>query len=292
MLECDVLVTGSTGFIGEYLCERLAGSGMTVVGVDKRHAAVPYRLLHHDLTRPLAETVHARACVHLASAVGGLLYNNTRADMVEYNAAINQNVLRLCQAGNIERLVFFSSINVFESHPVFRHAPVEVFPAATAYAKSKAAGEAFFAQHFARFMAVRPTNVYGKRQARTHEAIGESHVIPDLMKKIRESDVVQVLGDGSQRRNFVHVTDIADFVARNVAGLAARSFVNLRSELTISIRELATALASFMGRNVEFEFDPSFMKFETFQIRDFDLAPAERLGWRPRIQRIDEGLNL
>ena len=290
MTKCDVVVTGAAGFIGRYLCEHLTQRGVRVLGIDKRDVQVPFDFICHDLTQPLAGRITAQVCMHLAAAVGGILYNQSEeADILDYNAAINQRVLEICKAGGCARMVFFSSINVFESDPVFAHAPVRTSPAVTPYARSKAQGERMFAGEFPHFVALRPTNVFGKHQVRTHDVIGESHVIPDLIKKISENDVVQIFGDGTQRRNFVHALDVVRF-ADLATRISGQRYFNLRSNLTIAIAQLARDLAAFLKRDVKFEFAPSYMRFETFRIEDFDLAPATAMGWDPRIHSIADGL--
>lgn len=292
MKKCDVLVTGASGFIGQYLCEHLAGLGLAVIGLDKRQAELPCEFIQHDLTEPYVGQIEADVCVHLASSVGGILYNNAaKADMIDYNAAVNAGVVELLRKGGCRRMVFFSSINVFESNPVFEPAPVRTPPTLTAYAISKAEGERVLAEAFEHLIVVRPTNVFGKRQTRTHDQVGESHVIPDLMKKIQENEEVEVMGDGTQRRNFVHVQDIVEFVAKNIK-LEGRHYCNLRSANTITIAELAHELAVFMGRDVVFKFDPSFMKLETFRIQDFDVTHEVKLGWTPRFSCIADGLKV
>lgn len=283
-------MTGAAGFIGQYMCNHLVAKGVSVIGLDKVEANLPCEFIHHDLTQPYKGMIKADKCIHLASSVGGILYNNAaKADMIEYNASINKGTVELLKAGGCRQMVFFSSINIFESNPSFRHEPIEVQPALTSYAKSKAEGERVLAGAFDDFMVIRPTNVFGKHQIRTHEQVGESHVIPDLIKKIQDNGVVNVLGDGTQRRNFVHVQDIVEFVARNLT-LKGRHYFNLRSNLTINIGELAREIANFLERDVVFKFDPAFMKLETFVIQDFDLAPVKKYGWEPRIQSIAVGL--
>ncbi len=292
MNKYDVLVTGATGFIGQYLCEHLVGLGLAVVGLDKRKAELPCEFLHHDLTIPYSGHIEADTCVHLASSVGGILYNNAaKADMIAYNAAVNAGTVDLLQKGGCRRMMFFSSINVFESDPVFESGPVRTPPTLTAYAISKAEGEKILSEVFEHFIVIRPTNVFGRHQTRTHDQVGESHVIPDLMKKIRENDVVEVMGDGTQQRNFVHVQDIVEFVAKNIK-LEGRHYFNLRSGNTITIGKLARELAIFMKRDVSFKFDPSFMRLETFRIQDFDLTYETKLGWAPRFQSISDGLKV
>jgi UDP-glucose 4-epimerase len=292
MKTCDVLVTGATGFIGQYLCEHLSRCGLNVIGIDKREADVDFELICHDLTQPFPSQIQARSCVHLASSVGGILYNHlAKADMVEYNDAINRTVVDLCKQGGCNQMIFFSTINIFESDPSFVHEAIRTLPSVTPYAQSKARGEQLFSDTFQNFVAIRPTNVFGKRQGRTHGMVGESHVIPDLIDKINTNDVVQVLGDGTQLRNFVHVSDVVEFVVKMLR-LDGTHYVNLRSNLTITIATLSAELAKALGRRVEFKFDSSFMKYETFQIKNFDLTPAVDIGWDAKIHDISSGLKI
>jgi UDP-glucose 4-epimerase len=292
MKTYDVLVTGATGFIGQYLCEHLSRCGLSVIGIDKREADVDFELLCHDLTRPLPTKIQAISCVHLASSVGGILYNHSsKDDMVEYNDNINRTVVELCKQGGCNHMIFFSTINIFESDPSFAHEAIRTLPSVTPYAQSKARGELLFSNAFENFVAIRPTNVYGRRQGRTHGMVGESHVIPDLIDKINANDVVQVLGDGTQLRNFVHVSDIVEFVSK-ILLVDGSHYVNLRSNLTITIATLSAEIAKALGRKVELKFDPSFMKYETFQIKNFDLTPAINIGWHAKIHDISSGLKI
>lgn len=290
MKKCDVLVTGAAGFIGRYMCEYLARLGVSVVGLDKRDANLPCKFVRHDLTQPYVGKIKADTCIHLASSVGGILYNNSsKADMINYNALVNMGTVQLLKAGGCQRMVFFSSINVFENDLSFEHGPVCIYPSKTSYAISKAEGERVFIEAFKHVIVIRPTNVFGKRQIRCHEQFGESHVIPDLMKKIEDSNMVDVFGDGTQRRNFVHVQDIVEFVIKNI-NINGKHYFNLRSDLTISIGQLARILSTYMKRDVNFRFVPSFMALETFQIQDFDLTIPVEYGWLPRFQSIVDGL--
>ena len=292
MKKYDVLVTGSAGFIGQYLCEYLASCGLRVIGIDKRSVDVDFDMIVHDLTQPLSINILATTCIHLASSVGGILFNHSvKADMVEYNDAINKTVVDICKQVGCNRMIFFSSINVFESDTSFAHEKIQNQPLVTPYAKSKALGEKLFSESFKDLVVIRPTNVFGKRQGRTHGVVGESHVIPDLIDKINSNDVVQVLGDGTQLRNFVHVMDVVRFVEKMLR-VDGKHFFNLRSSLTINIAVLAVNIAKALGKDVEFRFDPSFMRYETFQIKDFDVTPAISFGWNVTVNSIADGLKI
>jgi len=186
-------------------------------------------------------------------------------------------------------VIFFSSINVFEVNQSFGQSRLLMMDQKTPYALSKARGEFLFAGEMNSCTVIRPTNLFGKSQRRKHSIVGESHVIPDLLEKIEQGGDLKVLGDGTQVRNFVHVTDVCDFVVRNLL-LSGQHFFNLRSEITITIGELARLLTEFAGRQVKVRFDHSYMVYELFRITDFDLSLPVEFGWKPKITKIEDGL--
>ena len=287
-LGMDVLVTGSAGFTGQVLVPRLQAAGHRVVGVDIDPEKLSDIFIQHDLTTPLKQKITADVVVHLASAVGGFLFN-TRKELVETNDRINRNVLKICRTSDCSHIIFFSSINVFEISQSFLNDCLTAMDQKTPYARSKAKGEFLFTREVENCMILRPTNMFGKSQCRKHEKIGESHVIPDLLKKIEAGPDLCVLGDGTQVRNFVHVNDICGFVVHNIR-LQGQHFFNLRSEITLTIAELAKILIEISGEQTPMRFDPSYMSYELFRIPHFDLTLPRRYGWKPIIQTIQEGL--
>ena len=283
-----VLVTGSAGFVGSELVPLLRAAGHSVVGVDVEIEARSDRFVRHDLAVGVPDLPPFDACIHLASAVGGILYN-LRGDRFATNESIDANTLAACDRAGCIRAVYLSSINVFETSPTFEHAPLARFDQHSPYAVAKAHGERSFAARIRHCTVLRPTNIFGASQRRRHEAAGESHVIPDLLAKIERGGVVTVLGDGTQVRNFVHVRDVCAFTIRALA-FEGTHHLNLRSDLTLTIDELVVELVRFTGAKVTIEHDPSYMRFESFRIRQFDMTVPRELGWRTTVGSIAEGL--
>ncbi|MHB8618292.1 MAG: NAD-dependent epimerase/dehydratase family protein [Chloroflexota bacterium] len=285
-----VLVTGSAGFVGQEMIARLREAGYQTIGLDLERDGLADHYVQHDLRKEFSNPPQFDACIHLASAVGGILFNQ-HEELLEDNERINETVVAMCARAGCTRLAFMSSINVFESNESFVHSALAAEDQTTPYAISKARGERMFTTRIPNCLVIRPTNVFGKSQRRRHEGVGESHVIPDLLKKIDEEEIVEVLGDGSQVRNFVHVRDLCDFVTRNLS-LTGTHYFNIRSDITITIRELVNELLLFKGRSLPTSFQPRFMRYEAFHIRDFDLSLPQSYGWQPSVKSIGEGLSI
>ena len=120
-----------------------------------------------------------------------------------------------------------------------------------------------------------------------------SHVIPALIRKCveavdRGAELIEVWGDGSATREFLHVDD----AARGIL-LAAERYndgepVNLGSGTEIPIRDLVDTIALAVGFKGRIAWDPSMPNGQPR--RNLDTSRAEtRFGFRPAID-MDEGL--
>ncbi len=289
-----VLVTGSSGFLGSTLVRKLSCNGHTVIGLDKNlpppSSALPF-FIHHDLRdRLTSQAPTFDCCVHLASSVGGFLHNAASANLEENEILLLETTAQICRTSGCKRILYASSILVFEVTGDYLHAPALTGSQRTPYARAKATGEDFVSSHFEEFVIFRPTNLFGPHQPREASAMaGRSHVIPDLLYKLHRESFLEVLGDGSQVRNFLHVEDAASFIAIALNS-PAQGYYNLRSDIHLTIRELALELKRWAGVEREVRYRPEFMKWEPNPIPRFDIAPLEDLGWAARIQSLPEGL--
>ncbi len=187
-------------------------------------------------------------------------------------------------------MIFFSSINVFEGKDEFLHEKLTGLDQTSTYALSKAMSEMFFTSWVSNLIIIRPTNIFGQSQMKSHKKFGESHVIPDLLTKIEQANSeIEVFGNGSQIRNFLHVDDINEFLIK-ILDIPGQNYFNLRSEILTSIHELAHELIKFTGRNLSIKFLPEFMKYEQMRIQNFDIKPVQKHGFVSNINTISEGL--
>jgi len=218
-----VLVTGSQGFIGSYMCAELLGRGYSVVGVDdyskygplvRPHDSHPsFRLIRADCAsesfrRALLEGEEAGAefswIVAGAAMIGGISYFHRYAyDLLAHNERILANTFDVAvdrhRRGQLSRIVVVSSSMAFENATVWPtpegHQSECPAPSST-YGFQKLASEYFARgareQYGLPYTIVRPFNCIGVGEDR---ALGEeevmsgnvrllmSHVVPDLVNK-------------------------------------------------------------------------------------------------------------
>jgi dTDP-L-rhamnose 4-epimerase len=136
-------------------------------------------------------------------------------------------------------------------------------------------------------MALRFFNVYGPRQALSNPYTG---VLAIFASRLLNRNRPVIFEDGLQRRDFVHVGDVARACRLALESPCADAAVNIGSGRSVSVREIAEKLALALGRN---DVDPEVTgQFRTGDIRHCfaDIGQARRLlGYQPQVS-LEEGL--
>ncbi|HJQ82439.1 MAG TPA: NAD-dependent epimerase/dehydratase family protein [Candidatus Binatia bacterium] len=302
-----ILVTGGCGFIGTEVVRQLVARGYQVRVVDnlsKPYSRVPpgVEFVRADLARDgAAEPVFAgvRACINLAARIGGIGYfHRYPATILAENNQIYSNTFEAAVRQKIDRMIFMSSSMVYESAERFPSREEDVArlpPPHTAYGFSKLVGEwycrAFREQHGLRYTIIRPFNAFGPEEE-AGEEVGEAHVIPDLVKKVRSGQYpLELLGDGRQTRCFTHVRDIANgvIVAMESERAVDEDF-NLSRPEEITMLGLAEKIFKLFhpDRPFQAKFVPGFPSDIRRRIPDTTKA-RELLGWQAATS-LDDGL--
>jgi UDP-glucose 4-epimerase len=227
-----LFVTGAAGFIGSTLVDRLLAQGRQVVGWDnfstgqegflcqaRQHPN--FRFIRGDNLDLPALTAALQGCdtvFHLAANADvrfGL--EHPRKDL-EQNTIATFNVLEAMRANGAKTIAFASTGSVYGEAVVFPTPEDHPFPIQTSlYAASKLAGEALIHAYCEGFgfegYVFRFVSVLGERY--TH-----GHVL-DFYKQLREHPgYLKVLGDGTQRKSYMHVQDCLAAML-HVMGLSA-----------------------------------------------------------------------
>jgi len=250
-----VLVTGSSGQLGSYVCELLS-KDHSVTGLDIRdqtYASLKSVSVKGDIRRPEDLTRYLRgveAVIHCAAQVS---VDKSLADPLsdaEANVLGTVNMLHQSSIAGVSRFVYVSSAAVFgepkyipidESHPTN---PM------SNYGVSKLAGEKY-ALAYARntrmeVVSVRPFNFYSPRADPSSPYSG---VITRFVSRAKEGRPPVIEGDGNQTRDFVHARDVAAMLCAALAkeGLRGELF-NCGSGVSSSINDLAKIVIQASGR--------------------------------------------
>ena len=292
-----ILVTGSAGFIGGYVVERLLAEGHEVVGLDnlskygpvrKSYDAHPaYRFVEGDARDVGLLREHLRGCDHFipgAAMIGGISYFHAYAyDLLATNerltAAACDAAIEAFRAGSLQKVTYMSSSMVFESAtewPSAEGQELEIPPPRSSYGFQKLAVEYFaraaHRQHGLPYTILRPFNCVGigEMRARTeiemksgNVRLAMSHVVPDLAQKvIKGQDPLHILGDGSQVRHYTYGGDLAEGVVTAMGHPdAMNEDFNLSTSETTTVLDLARKIwHRIKGPDVPFRHisDPPF----------------------------------
>lgn len=288
----NILITGSAGFVGRTLVPMLTSQGHTVVGIDLNAESQSTIPLQADLRKITSLPIpQIDLAIHLASDVGGFLHNFSNETIESYELELLKSLKNICEAHHCQRVLYTSSINVFEKSRDYTFGPLGDTQQHSSYGQAKKRGEEFIQSHFDQFIIIRPTNIFGREQILlSNSSVGRCHVIPELLKKIEQSETIEILGDGSQVRNFIHVTDVCRFILQGMES-PMRGWFNLRSDIHLTIKELACELLAIRGVKKSLIYQSQFMKYEPEPLGKFDINEALRTGWQAEVKSIREGLS-
>ena len=300
-----ILITGGAGFIGTHLCQALMEDNEVVV-LDslRRNALQPLGLDKHPKVKLIEGDVMdyrtvqqaIQGCthvVHLASIAGVDTVMKNPVETMRINLMGTSNLLEAAMfVGNIERLVDFSTSEVFGRH-AFNVTEGDVTSlgavgeARWTYAVSKLATEHLTFNYYKQYelptCSVRPFNIYGPMQ------VGEGAVHHFIVRAIRDEPLI-VHNDGGQIRAWCYVDDIIDgtltVLTHPDAVGHAFNIGNPRS--TVTIYNLARDIIRLSGSKSTIEFVKWPYPDVELRIPNIDKA-REVVGYEPCID-LEEGL--
>jgi GDP-L-fucose synthase len=225
-----------------------------------------------------------------AGKSGGIELNRTRpAELMLDNLLVAAHVLDAAHRHGVRKLVYLASSC---SYPRNAPQPLRVEslmtgtlePTNAGYATAKLAGwqlcSAYRAQYGDCFITVIPANSFGPHDDFSHES---GHVVASLLRRAHEAKkrgepALTVWGTGKPRREFVYSRDLADaclFVMRHYDGVEP---INLGGGTSLSIAEVAHAVAAVVGYRGRLRFDTS--KPDGMPLKMLDGSALAGLGWR------------
>jgi UDP-glucose 4-epimerase len=296
-------VTGCAGFIGSHLTERLLSNGCEVVGFDD-FSSGQRRFLERALQNPgfrlvegnlqdldaLQAAMRGTDCVfHLAANADVRRGTEQPRKDLEQNTIVTHNVLESMRANGVRKIAFASTGSVYGEATVLPTPEDAPFPVQTSlYGASKLACEGLIAAYCEGFglqaWLFRFVSILGERYSHGH--------VFDFYRQLRaDPQHLAVLGNGKQRKSYLHVQDCVDGILLALARASGRvNIFNLGvdsyCELNDSIRWICAALGvhpniTYGGGERGWSGDNPFIFLDTRRIRE--------LGWRPKLN-IEQGV--
>jgi UDP-glucose 4-epimerase len=283
------VVTGGAGFIGSHLVRALLERGIAVTVLDDLSTGSPEavpaeaRLVVGDVRD--AEAVRAAldgaaAVFHLAAKVTIRGSFERFYEDLETNVLGTANLLRCLDPGSVRHLVLASSMAVYaESEAGQTISENHLCRPLSPYGVGKLTAELLCAQVLGRmdirFTALRYFNTFGPGQRFT-PYVG---VITIFVTQLLRGEAPVIFGDGQQRRDFVHVEDIA---AGTVAALdGAPGTYNLGSGEGTTVKQLAELLIGRINPRARVVHAPAQEGELRHSVADIGAA-ASKLGYRPQ----------
>ena len=224
----SVLVTGGNGFIGTHLCRNLQSLGYQVKSLDIREAGShPWECIVADIRDNLSFD-GIDYIVHLAGQISVSKSIENPDETLSINVDGTKSVIFSAEAAGVKKIIFASSAAVYgdcEEIPVKEESPL--MPQSP-YAVSKIVGEELIKRSKIPSCSLRFFNVYGEGQSIEG---GYAAVIPAFKRAISENRPCSVFGDGSQVRDFIHVSDLVRIISTTL------EIENLPSEMNVGSGE-------------------------------------------------------
>ena len=288
------LVTGGAGFIGSHLVDKLLTMGHKVIVLDNETSdghdkyywnddALNYPVDIRNLWHIQDKFKNVDYVYHLAAKASVQSSIDFPLDTMETQVMGTANVLEAARLAGVEKFIYSSTSACYGNKNPIPNTEIMREDPLNPYAIGKLAGEqlvkSYHGLHGMKTVAFRYTNVYGERARHVGTY---APCVSKFIKMKKEGQPLTIFGDGEQRRDFIHVSDV-------VNANAVISFEELDNWGEVynigygenwSVNEIANAISD---DQVHLSAKPGEMK-ET--LADIRKAKAE-LTWKPKVNILD-----
>lgn len=252
------LVTGGAGFIGSNLVDRLLELGHEVICIDNEYSDVHEQfywnenannvkcdIRDYENTRPLYEGVDYVFHIAAEARIQPAIENPIQA--VSINSVGTCTVLQCAREAGVKRVMYSSTSSAYGFNPTPN---VETQPddCLNPYSISKVNGEKLCTMYTKLFgldtIIFRYFNVYGERQPLRGQY---APVVGIFIRQKNNKEVLTIVGDGEQRRDFTHVSDVVNAnvmsAISNPDHDAFGQIYNVGNGINYSVNELADMIS-------------------------------------------------
>ena len=285
-----VLITGGGGFIGSAVVKAFQSRGIPVTVVDRQspdrardgvtHVVGDLRDNH---VRDEAVAPGTLGIVHLAAATSVLHSVERPVQTYADNVAVTQELLELARIRGVSRFLLASTnavVGNVGTTTITEQLPLRPL---TPYGATKAACEMLLSGYAGAYglvaCALRFSNVYGPGMAH------KDSFVPRLMRAALTGSTVRIYGDGSQRRDLVHVDDVVRGVLLGWESGYTGSVI-IGSGRSVSVLELVESVRRVTGKPLKMEHVAAQRGEMPAVVLDLSHS-ADVIGYRPTVELAD-----
>ncbi len=296
----DVLITGGMGFVGSHLSKYLSSQGYEITiydnfsnskfqeSSDSKIHTIKGDILDYSLLSKSLDGIDV--VIHLAAQISVEDSIKNPDITIKINVDGTQTVLDACLKKNVKKFIALSSAAIFgESNILPLDENSKTIPISP-YGKSKLDMEKIIINFSKKYeidsIILRAFNIYGLGQSSQYAG-----VITKFLNQIKENKSLEIFGDGSQTRDFIHIEDLVrciELSIQNIDEKAGRIY-NIGSGQSTSILKLANLCLSLSDKQQEIIFNSKIKGEIMFSETSIEKAKKE-LGFKPEIS-LSDGLS-
>ena len=287
----NVVVTGGSGFIGSAITRALVAEGASVTVADLH--PFPDDLDVRSAVGDLTEAANVDKAIepgtdvvfHMAAFTSVLKSLENPAQVYRTNVAMTAALMERAREVGAGNFLFGSTnavVGDVGGETITAQMPLRPL---TPYGATKAAAEmllsAYGASYGMKTSVLRMTNVYGPGMSK------KDSIVPRLMRAALAGEGIQIYGDGTQIRDYVHVSDVVrGFLKAAEAGLVGPAI--LGSGRSVSVNYIVEAAREVTGAELPATHVPA--KAGEMPAVVVDIAPSEAaIGYEPTLT-LEQGL--
>jgi len=295
-----VLVTGGSGFIGSFLCERLINEGNKVFAIDNFYTGSKinlsklinhpdFKLIYHDVVEPIHLEVDW--IFNLACPASPVHYQSNPIKTAKTNIIGTLNMLDLAKSLGA-RILQASTSEVYGDpleHPQNENYFGNVNPVGirSCYDEGKRMAETLLSdynrQNLVDTKIIRIFNTYGPRMNQD-----DGRVVSNFIVSAIKGKPITIFGNGLQSRCFCYVSDMVDAIHKMMKKNDFVGPINIGNPVEFTIKELAEKVIEMTNSPSKIIYSSARSDDPVRRKPDITLA-KEKLGWEPLIM-LEEGL--
>ncbi len=269
----NILITGGLGYVGSKLVSALVDKGHAVTVFDKPKDIRDFK--------DLEEAIRGKDVVYHLAALAEIKYTDKHPqETYDVNIVGTNNVARICAQENV-LLNFISTCCIYGDPLETPSVEDRLINPTDTYAMTKAAGEYLIKMWGLsaglKYNILRLGTVYGESFDRN---MRNDMCIQIFMDAATKKENIEITGDGSQSRNFIHIDDLVRALVLVTEKEVVGETINLAGKESISINDIAEYAQEFGAGKIKYVES----RKDDFQDQNVSLKKAKRLlGWEPEI---------